>query len=102
MAIATGTTPEDVEPTDVKALTTPMSVLSDQPEVADAENMYLVQHTREHIVAEVGDEWRCDCKGYQYHGYCYHVRRVEYQIGDRSVPDWVDPDALDDGLEVDQ
>jgi len=88
----------DLDHLDAKALTTPMSVLPDQPEVAGAEDMFLVQHTREHIVSKVAGSWTCDCKGFQYHERCYHVRRVQFALGERPIPAFLNTDAIDDQL----
>ena len=83
---------------DAKALTTPLAVLPNGPGVEDAENMWLVLHEIEHVVALVGGEFTCDCKGHQYGHKCYHIRRVEFATGRRSIPDWFDESALDDQL----
>ena len=83
---------------DAKALTTPMSVLSDAPGVQDAEDMWLVFHQIEHVVALVGGEFTCDCKGHHYGHKCYHIRRVEFATGCRSIPAWTDRDQIDDQL----
>jgi len=86
----------DLEPRDVRALTEVLTVLPDQPEVAGADELYLV-------VSESGSEYTVDAR----HGsstcpdaihrdaMCKHQRRVAYATGERSVPAWIDTDAVD-------
>ena len=98
-----GADPNPLDNLDAKALTTPMAVLPDGPDVDDAENMWLVLHQVEHVVALVNGDFTCDCKGHQYGHRCYHIRRVEFATGRRPIPAWADRDKIDDqlGLHVD-
>ena len=93
-----GGDPESLNNLDAKALTTPMAVLPNGPGVGDAEDMWLVLHQVEHVVALVGGEFTCDCKGHQYGHKCYHIRRVEFATGARPIPAWADHEAVDDLL----
>jgi hypothetical protein len=80
----------DLHRLDRKALTTAMSVLEQAPGV------WLVQATREHIVATVDDQFACDCEGFQYGHECYHVRRLKFELGLREIPDEIDEAEIDE------
>ena len=75
---------------DVKALTTRMTAFE------ETNGMWLVQHDKEHHVARVAGEFRCNCKGYQYGHTCYHVRRLRFELGLREIPDQLPDDEIDD------
>lgn len=95
--------PTQLDGLDAKALTTPMSVLPEGPGVEEAADMWLVLHQVEHVVADVGGELTCDCKGNQFGHKCYHIRRVEFELGCREIPAWVNRERIDDqvGAHVD-
>ena len=86
---------------DVSALTEIMTVLEDVGRVRDADGLYLV-------VTESGGSYTvdahagaCECPDAEHRqpdGGCKHVRRVTFATGARSVPAWVDPDAVDTRL----
>ena len=82
--------PDSLHDLDVKALTTPMTAF----EVGSG--MYNVQHTTEHTVAEVNGEFVCDCRGFQFGHCCYHVRRLQFELGLREIPEWVNESAIDE------
>lgn len=98
MSVELSSSDADFDALDAKALTTPMSVIPDLPNVRGAEDMFHVQHAHEHTVAKVNDEWHCDCRGYQCGHKCYHIRRVEFATGERAIPTWVNLEAVDDQL----
>lgn len=55
------------------------------------------------VVSESGNEYLvdarddvCECPDHQYReAHCKHLRRVEYVTGERAIPAWVDPTAVD-------
>ena len=89
----------DLEPRDVRAFTEVLTVLSDQPEVAGADELYLV-------VSESGSEYTVDARdgsctcpdAVHRDATCKHQRRVALATGARAVPAWVDADDVDAGL----
>ena len=89
----------DLEPRDVRALTEVLTVLPDQPEVAGADELYLV-------VSESGSEYTVDARdesctcpdAVHRDATCKHQRRVAFATGERAIPAWVDSDDVDDGL----
>ena len=101
MAATTGTPLVTLEDRDVRALTEYMSVLSDIGMVAGADGLYTVvsESGRSYTVdIETG---ACDCDDAFYRnpdGGCKHVRRVQFATGRRSIPAWVNEDAVDDQL----
>ena len=41
----------------------------------------------------------CSCEDFTHgHNHCKHLRRVEYIVGDREVPEWVNPDEIERNL----
>jgi len=82
----------ELDKRDVRALTECHSVLP------EAEDMY-------RVVGENGGTYTvdarlgaCECPDWQYRepeGGCKHMRRVQFATGDRPIPTWVDPDAVD-------
>ena len=92
-------TSTDLEPRDVRALTEVLTVLPDQPEVAGADELYLV-------VSESGSEYTVDARdgsctcpdAVHRDATCKHLRRVAFATGARAVPAWVDADDVDVGL----
>jgi hypothetical protein len=88
----------DLEKRDVRALTEVMSVL---PEGGD---IYTVVGENDETYTVDAREGRCECPDHQYReATCKHIRRVAYATGERSIPEWVNADAVDDqlGLHVD-
>ena len=89
----------DLEPRDVRALTEVLTVLPDQPEVAGADELYLV-------VSESGSEYTVDARdesctcpdAVHRDATCKHLRRVAFATGARAVPAWVDAADVDVGL----
>ena len=87
---------------EVRALTTPMTVIDDCGVVRDADGMYEIttDSGRSYIVDMHGDNSpRCSCKDYQFRGgSCKHIERVRFETGEKAIPAWVDLDELDDQL----
>ena len=89
----------DLEPRDVRALTEVLTVLPHQPEVAGADELYLV-------VSESGSEYTVDARdesctctdAVHRDATCKHQRRVAFATGARAAPAWVDADDVDAGL----
>lgn len=92
-----------VDDRDVRALTSTMSVLpnldpsrDDLPPVAGVPGVFLVVTTSENVVFADPVE-RCTCDDHYYRGVrCKHIRRVAFETGAETVPDWADPSAIDD------
>ena len=86
----------DLEPRDVRALTECMSVL---PEGGD---IYTVVGENGRTYSVDAREERCTCPDAQYNleddERCKHSRRVAYETGERAIPAFIDPDAVDDQL----
>lgn len=85
---------------DARALTQYMTTLDDLPRVRGAPGLYVV-------VSPTGtygvdpDIGACECPDAEYRdpaGGCKHVRRVRFATGERAIPAWVDPDAVDPDL----
>jgi len=84
---------------DVSALTEIMTVLEDVGCVRDADGLYLVVTESGGSYTVDGREGRCTCPDAEYRdATCKHQRRVAFATGARSVPAWVDRDAVDDRL----
>ena len=103
MTAANGTD-VDIEPLsdrDVRALTECMSALSDVGVVAGAPEMYAVVSESGQTYTVDADTGACDCPDAFYRqptGGCKHVRRVRFATGRRSIPEWVNDDAVDEQL----
>lgn len=90
----------DLDDRDVRALTEYLTVVPEAP------GLYTVtsQSGREYMVEP--DAGACTCKDAEYRdpdGGCKHVRRVRFETGRRSLPAWVDDEAIprDFGAHVD-
>jgi hypothetical protein len=95
----------DLEPRDVRALTEYLTVLDDYGRARDADGLYVV-------VSESGNEYlvdaetdTCECKDYEHNlptedgrERCKHRSRVAFATGERSIPAWIDTDAVDEQL----
>jgi len=76
-----------------------MTVLEDVGCVRDADGLYLVVTESGGSYTVDGREGRCTCPDAEYRdATCKHQRRVAFATGARSVPTWVDRDAVDDHL----
>jgi len=101
MTAATGTPIEPLEDRDVRALTEYMSVLPHIECNGNADGLYSVvsESGRTYTVdVELG---ACDCDDAFYRqpdGGCKHVRRVRFATDRRSIPEWVNRDAVDEQL----
>lgn len=101
---AAGGTAVDIKPLsdrDVRALTECMSVLSDVGIVDGADEMYTVVSESGQTYTVDLETGACDCADAFYRhpkDGCKHVRRVRFATGRRSVPEWVNDDAVDDQL----
>lgn len=100
MATAEPTTTQ-LEPRDAAALTEKMTVLDDAPGVTGAPGLFLV-------VTESGRSYRvdvrqgaCECDDAFYRdpdGGCKHVRRVQYAINQKHIPEWANESRIDPQL----
>ena len=104
MAVASDSpSAEDVE-LDERALTQFLTVLEDVGRVRHADDMFLV-------VSQSGSEYlvdsqlpACECADFRYRNRtCKHIRRVQFATGAREIPEWIDPESVDDqlGLHID-
>ncbi|MFA1612070.1 SWIM zinc finger family protein [Halobellus rubicundus] len=82
---------------DVRALTEPMDVYADDPDCWGSDEVAVYHEGRQRMV---NIETRsCDCEdAYYNHAICKHVRRAEFALGRREIPDGIRTEALDDGL----
>jgi len=83
---------------DVAALTEPMDVYVDDPVTTD-DQVAVYNHGQRYIVTPHVPV--CDCPDMLHRRPargCKHIRRVEYQLGERAIPAGVDETALDGGL----
>ena len=94
-----GRTDTELDARDVRALTEYMSVL---PEGGD---VYTVVGQNGGTYTVDAREGRCTCPDYKHNlptddgrERCKHAARVAYATGERSVPAWVDTDAVDEQL----
>lgn len=79
---------------DVKALTEPMMVVEDHPDVWSDAEVVVYNEDREYTVnLALGF---CDCADHHYRGAdCKHMRRAGYALGQLEVPSWVDVESID-------
>lgn len=94
----------EVDGRTVAALTDVMTVLDSIGRAADAPELYLVVSSSGSAYLVDTAEGRCECPDDTHRPVeCKHRRRVAFAIGERPIPKWVDPVALDDqfGLHVD-
>jgi hypothetical protein len=98
--MSTTTTPTtDLEDRDVRALTEPMVVDADDPELWGADEAAVYSEDRRYVVNLAAPY--CDCEDQHYRtpdGGCKHLRRARFALGRREVPAWVQMDRLDDPL----
>lgn len=101
---AEATTDTDLDARDARALTECMSVLDEGGDV------YTVVGENGGTYRVDAREGRCTCPDAQYNlptddgrEQCKHAARVAYATGERSVPAWIDTDAVDPqlGMHVD-
>jgi len=90
---------ESIDDRDARALTQYLTVLDDVGRARDAPELYLVvsESGSEYLVDTRG-EGACECADHQYGARCKHLRRVAFATGERSIPSWVDTDAVDEQL----
>ncbi len=89
----------EFEQRDARALTQYLTVLPEHGRARDADGLYVV-------VSESGSSYlvdvrhgACECPDAEYRdpdGGCKHVRRVRYGTGERAIPAWVDPTAVNE------
>lgn len=90
---------------DVRALTEYMTILSDDGITNDAPGLYTVISKSERSYIVDLATGACECNDSVYHqpaGGCKHLRRVEFTTGRRSIPEWVNQEAIDDQLRLDK
>ncbi|WP_434531059.1 hypothetical protein ACODNH_05450 [Haloarcula sp. NS06] len=86
---------------DIKALTEPMDIYADDP-ACRKEQVAVYNHGDRYIVTP--DVPCCDCPDMLHRrpsGGCKHIRRIEFERGERPIPVGVNDDAIDDGLHID-
>lgn len=84
---------EELSERDARALTEYMTVL---PEGGDVFSVTTESGAEYGVDARQG---RCTCPDHQYREVrCKHLRRVVFARGERPIPSWVDPDAVDPDL----
>ena len=90
---------EELDARTVKALTEPMLVVKDHPDVWDDHEVTVYNEDRQYLVnIAIG---YCDCPDNHYRqAECKHLRRAKFALGVGSydVPAWVDRDAIDEPL----
>jgi hypothetical protein len=94
-----GDAAEKFDEHDAKALTQYLTVLEDHGPARGREGRYVVvsQSGSEYLVD--ADAGRCECPDHEYRGVrCKHLRRVEFAIGARPLPAWIDREAVDSQL----
>jgi len=83
---------------DVRALTEHMDIYRDDPE-ASSEEVAVYNKGSRYLVNPRARYCDCDDQHYrQPEGGCKHLRRLDFADGRRDIPQWVQTDALDDGL----
>ena len=101
MTAAAGTVIEPLDDRDVRALTEYMSVLPHVRGSESADGLYTVVSESGNTYTVDVDLGACDCDDAFYRqpkDGCKHVRRVRFATGRRSIPDWVNMEAVDDQL----
>jgi hypothetical protein len=92
---------EQLDKRDVRALTEPMTVMSDVGRADGADGLFtVVSHTGNNYLVDI-HHGRCECPDMEYRdpdGGCKHVRRVRFVTGKTPIPAWINPDAVDDCL----
>lgn len=84
---------------DVAALTEKMTVLEDIGPARGAEDLYVVVSESGASYLVDAREARCECADNFYRDVtCKHIRRVAYALGERSIPEWVQRDRVDEQL----
>lgn len=92
-------TDERIDDRDIRALTTPMTVIDNAGDVRDADDMYEVTtDSGSAYIVDLRTE-SCECPDHEYRGVrCKHIRRAAFESGRRAIPAWVDFEAVDDQL----
>lgn len=98
---------EQLDDRDVRALTERMTVMPDVGDARGADGLFtVVSHSGNSYLVDVR-HGRCSCPDAEYNlptddgrERCKHLARAEYVTGERSVPKWVDPNAIDDVIGV--
>ena len=101
MTAAVDTVIEPLDDRDVKALTEYMSVLPHVRSTEKQDGMYSVVSESGRTYTVDVDLGACDCDDAFYRqpdGGYKHVRRVRFATGRRSIPEWVNREAVDDQL----
>lgn len=91
----------DLDERDVRALTEYFTVLEDIGRAKAANDLYLVvsQSGREYLVDMRTEACECpDARNRDPEGGCKHFRRVAFGTGERPIPAWVEPNAIDEDL----
>jgi len=89
----------ELDDRDIRALITPMTVVDDCGDARDHPDVYEVttDSGSEYLVNT--DTRSCTCPDHEYRdACCKHLRRVEFAVGDRTIPGWVSFDAVDSQL----
>ena len=97
MSATTQQHPTPLAERDVRALTECMSVLDDVGRARDAPGLFLVVTGGESYLVDA-ETGACECDDSFYRtpdGGCKHARRVAFATGERAIPAWADPSAVD-------
>jgi predicted nucleic acid-binding Zn finger protein len=97
---------EDLDKRDARALSEAMVVLPDEEKARGADGLFVVigeNSNGSYLVDTVTGA--CECPDHQYNlptddgrETCKHVARAEYATGQRAIPQWMNPDAVDSNL----
>jgi len=91
---------EQLSDRDVRALTEHMDIYPDDPDTTSEEIAVYNKGTR-HIINPLSGY--CDCEDMHFRhpdDGCKHLRRYEFEQGARTIPDWVQTDALDNSVDA--
>lgn len=95
--VSTDAQPTDLGKRSIKALTTPMTTMTNVADVEPPEYEVTSSSGSAYIVdVEAGT---CTCPDHEYRGVdCAHLRRVRYETARDAIPGWVNTAMLDDQL----
>lgn len=89
--------PDALAQRDVAALTEAMVVDEYDPQLWNDDEVRVHSGETSAYVVNVA-VGSCECKDHYYGHKCKHIRRAEFALGLRAIPDWVRHDRLDPTL----
>jgi len=98
--VPNATTPNEIADRTRRAATERMAVALDAPgvwEVYSEPDQDAPITDDSHVVSLVGGEWVCTCRDHEYRepdDGCKHIRRVQFLLGERRVPEIAGVDPL--------